>query len=125
MDAGDILAISEGVLLASTWGWSFRVKRDWNGWREKSALFGLVCVSAAIIADLILSAIMHYRGDSDFAAVSFLITVVAGLLLGLAGLVLGIIGKGTPRVAAIVWSVFILASVAVTVFAMVSHAAAR
>ena len=115
MDAGDIIAISEGVLLAATWAWVLRVKRVWSGWREKSALTGFLCATIAVVADLVLTVVMHYRGDSTFAALLFVVAVVAGLLLGTAGVVLGFLGKGTPKLAALIWSGLNLLSVAITV----------
>lgn len=114
MDAGDIVAISEGVLLAGTWVWVLRVKRSWPGWREKSAIWGFICASVAILADLVLTVVMHLRGESAFAGILFLATIVASVLLGLAGIVLGTLGKGTPRLATLAWSLVVLASVAVT-----------
>jgi hypothetical protein len=115
MDAGDIIAISEGVLLAGTWVWMLRVKRVWPGWREKAALAGFLCATIAVVADLVLTFVMHYRGESTFAAMLFVITVVAGLLLGTAGVVLGFLGKGTAKIAALTWSSLNLLSVAMTV----------
>ncbi|HEY6372014.1 MAG TPA: hypothetical protein VIX37_15670 [Candidatus Sulfotelmatobacter sp.] len=58
---------------------------------------------------------MHYRGDGSFAPALLVIAVVAGLLLGTAGIVLGFLGKGTPKIAALVWSSLVLLSVAITV----------
>ena len=115
MDFGDIIAISEGVLLTGTWTWVLRNKRGWLGWREKSALGGLLCASVAILLDLILTAVMHFRGESDFAGVFFLATMVAGLFLGVAGFVLGIAGRGSPRIASLIWSCVTLLSTAITV----------
>ena len=115
MGAGDIIAVSEGVLLAGTWAWVLRVKRVWSGWREKSALSGLMCATVAVVADLVLTVVMHFRGDSTFAAILFVAAVVAGLLLGTAGIVLGFLGSGTPKVAALIWSCVVLLSVAITV----------
>ncbi len=115
MDAGDIIAIAEGVLLAGTWIWVFRVKRVWTGWREKSALIGFLCATIAVAADLVLTVVMHYRGESTFAALLFMITVIAALLLGTAGVVLGFLGKGTPKIAALIWSGLNLLSVGITV----------
>jgi hypothetical protein len=114
LDTGDIIAISEGVVLSGTWVWVLRVKRGWSGWREKAALWGFVCASVAILADLILAVVMHFRGESTFAAVLFLATVAAGILLGVAGIVLGILGKGSPRLAGLAWSSVTLISVALT-----------
>jgi hypothetical protein len=121
MDAGDIVAISEGLLLAGTWALVLRVKRKWSGWREKAALWGFLCASVAIVADLILTVVMHFRGESTFAALLFLATVIAGVLLGFAGFVLGILGRGTPRFASLAWSSVTLLSLAATAVLTVSQ----
>ena len=115
VDAGDIIAICEGILLAGTWAWSLRMKRVWSGWREKSSLWALLCASFAILADLILTLVMHFRGESTFAAMLFIVTLVAALLLGIAGVVLGVLGRGSPRIAGLVWSGLTLFSVASSV----------
>ena len=122
LDSGDIFAISEGVLLGATWAWTLRVKREWHGWREKAALFGFVSASIAIFADLILTVVMHFRGESMFAGVLFLVTAVGGSLLGLAAMILGIVGKGTPRIAALAWSLVILGTAVATLFMIASQA---
>jgi hypothetical protein len=114
MDAGDIIAISEGVLLAGTWAWVLRVKRVWSGWREKSALSGFLCATISVVCDMVLTVVMHFRGDNTFATL-FIVAVVAGLLLGTAGIVLGFLGKGTLKIPALVWSCVVLLSVAITV----------
>ena len=115
MDTGDIIAISETVLLVGTWAWVLRVKRVWSGWREKSALSGFLCATIAVVFDVILTVEMHFRGDGTLAAILFTVAVVAGLLSGAAGIVLGFLGKGTPKLPALVWSCVVLLSVAVTV----------
>ncbi len=115
MDTGDIVAISEGILLAGTWAWVLRVKRVWSGWREKTAFAGFLCATISVVCDLVLTVVMHYRGDGTLAATLFMVAVVAGLLSGTAGIVLGFLGKGTPKVAALVWSSLVLLSVAITV----------
>jgi hypothetical protein len=115
MDTGDFIAISEGVLLAGTWAWVLRVTRVWSGWREKAALAGFLCATISVVCDLVLTVVMHYRGDGTLAAALLMVAVVAGLLLGTAGIVLGFLGKGTPKVAALVWSSLVLLSVAITV----------
>jgi hypothetical protein len=115
VDLGDTIAISEGVLLAGTWALVFRNKRRWLGWRERSALWGLLCASVAIVLDLSLTVVMHFRGESDFAGLLFLATMAAGLLLGVAGIVLGVVGSGSPRIASLIWSCVTLFSLAATV----------
>ena len=115
IDIGDIIAISEGVLLVGTWAWVLRVKRVWSGWREKAALAGFLCATVSVVCDLVLTVVMHYRGDGTLSATLFMVAVVAGLLLGTAGIVLGFLGKGTPKVAALVWSSVVLLLVGITV----------
>jgi hypothetical protein len=120
VDVGDIIALSEGILFAGTWIWVLRAKRSWIGWREKSAFFGFLCVSLAVILDLFLTAVMHLRGDSNFAATLFTVTFIAGILLSIAGMVLAIMGKGTPKVATLIWSALVLISAGATVVVMVT-----
>ncbi len=115
MDAGDIIAISEGVLLVGTWAWLLRGKRVWAGWREKAALSGFLCATISVVCDLVLTVVMHFRGGNPFAATLFVVAVVAGLLLGTAGIVLGFLGQGTLKIPALVWSCVVLLSVAITV----------
>jgi hypothetical protein len=114
IESGDIIAISEGVLLAGTWAWVLRAKRAWSGWREKSALSGFLCATISVVCDMVLTVVMHFRGDNTFATL-FIVAVVAGLLLGTAGIVLGFLGKGTLKIPALVWSCVVLLSVAITV----------
>jgi hypothetical protein len=66
-----MVAVSEGVLLAGSWVWVLRIKRNWPAGREKAALIGFLGSSAAIVADLILTMVMHFSGDSQFAAALF------------------------------------------------------
>ncbi len=115
MDAGDFVAIAEGVLLAATWAWALRERRPRTVGRQHSALWSLICASIAILSDIILTVVMHYRGETTLAAILFLNTLVASLLLGLAGIVLGILGRGTPRVAGLLWSCVTLCSIAASV----------
>ncbi len=115
IESRDIIAISEGVLLAGTWAWVLRVKRVGSGWREKAALSGFLCATISVVCDLVLTVVMHVRGDNPFAATLFVVAVVAGLLLGTAGIVLGFLGKGPLKAPALVWSCVVLLSVAITV----------
>jgi hypothetical protein len=59
--------------------------------------------------------IMHFRGESAFAAIFFLIALIASLLLGVGGIVLGVLGRGSPRIAGLLWSCVTLISVASSV----------
>jgi hypothetical protein len=115
MGIGDLIASSEGIFLAGTWAWVLRIKRNWIGWREKSALCAFLCASAAVVLDLILTAVMHFRSESNFAAIFFLATIVAGILLGAAGITLAIMSKGTPKLAALIWSLIVLLSTGATI----------
>jgi hypothetical protein len=115
VDPGDMVAVCEGFFLAATWVWILRAKRKWPGWREKLSLYALLCASVSILADLILTSTMHFRGDSTFTAELFVATLVASLLLGVAGIVLAFLGRGSPRIAALIWSGLTLFSVAASV----------
>ena len=115
IESGDIVAILEGVLLTGTWAWVLRAKRVWPGWREKSALSGFACATISVVCDLVLTVVMHFRGDNPLAATLFVVAVVAGLLLGTAGIVLAFLGKGALKIPALVWSCVVLLSVAITV----------
>ena len=47
--------------------------------------WGFLCASLAIVADLALTLVVHFLGDSSFAAVFFIVTAAGSVLLGLAG----------------------------------------
>ena len=76
---------------------------------------GFVCATISVVCDLVLTVVMHFRGDNPFAATLFVVAVVAGLLLGTAGIVLSFLGKGALKIPALVWSCVVLLSVAITV----------
>jgi hypothetical protein len=115
VDAGDFIAVAEAFLLAGTWAWALRRKRVWVGWREKSALSALICATVAALADSMLILVLHSHSNSTSTGITFVIALVASLLLGMAGLVLGMLGKGIPRMAGTIWSAVTLLSVAVSV----------
>jgi hypothetical protein len=115
LDTGDIVVFSEGLLMAGTWAWVFRLKKSWTGWREKSALWGLICATLAIALDLALTVVMQVQADSNFAIQFLLVVFIAGIVLAVAGLTLGALGKGTPKLAALLWSLEILIATGVTV----------
>ena len=117
MDTGDYVALAEAVGLAGTWLWVLRRNVERQEIRRKLALYAFGAASLSIILDLILTVILHFHQnpDDDIAARAWLILFPSGALTALIGLVLGLIGKGTPRIAAVVWSLVMLISVAITV----------
>ena len=125
MDTGDAITFLETVALAGTWYWALRRPISFDGNRRKLAVLGLGFASLAVLLDLTLTIIMHFHSNPDdvFAAKVFLVVFMLVTLSALAGLICGIVGKGTPRVAAIIWSTLMLAFSAVTLLQLVMQRA--
>gem|GEM_PF-2622291 len=111
MNKGDVVALLEAIALMGTWYWVLRRPITFDGRRRKFAIFGLGFASLAVISDLILTVVMHFHQNPDdiFAAKAFLAGFLVSIPSALAGLICGIVGKGTPRIAAIIWSTLMLA----------------
>lgn len=119
MDSGDIFAITEAIALGGTWYWEFRRRSRWVGKRRKLAIYSLVFASIAVLIDLALSAIMHFHSSPDdlFAAKAFAVSLLLVMLFSVAGLSCGVVGRGTPRISGLVWSILMLVQVAITFMA--------
>jgi cytochrome bd-type quinol oxidase subunit 2 len=116
IDFGDAVAALEGVMLVATWARLWRSQQTYVGWRRKASFAGLVCASIALALDLVLTVILHFRRTDDRTAAQIYLLFLSSMgLMALCGLVLGILGRGRPRVAAIVWSCFVLALFAGTI----------
>jgi hypothetical protein len=123
MDVPKLLAISEGasaVLIAGTW---YRVARQGNvyaNWRNKASFVALLLASIAVAVQLALAIFTQFHplealdtaslkgGGSAVVAHLWLWSFFATGSLSLAGLALAILGKGSPRVPAGVWSCIVL-----------------
>jgi hypothetical protein len=118
LEAGDFVAISEGVALAGTWFWVLRRKVDRIGMRRRLATYAFGTASMSVVFDLILTVILHFHQNPDdaVAGLAYVVLFPLGIVTALAGLVLGLVAKGVPRIAAIAWSLVMLATGAVTVF---------
>ena len=126
MNGLGMMAGSEGVLaifIGGTWWWVLRQENAQVGWRRTASWVGLALPTAALIIELWLAAVVaHYRslealdtaslrgGWSAFGGRFWLWSFFATGLFSFCGLLLAIIGKGTPRVAAAVWSSIVLGS---------------
>lgn len=118
MDFGDYVAVTEGVALAGTWFWVLRRNIERNEKRRKLAMYALASASLSVVLDLILTVILHWRQNPDdaIAGKAYLLLFPLSALTALIGLVLGLIAKGTPRIAAVLWSLVMLTSAAFTTY---------
>ena len=109
------------VLIAATWWWVLRQRTVSPSWRHTASFAGLVLPTLALLLELSLAAIVAHYGSlqaldeaashggwsSIIGHLSLGLSFAAGLL-PLCGLVLAIIGKGSPRVPAAIWSCVVL-----------------
>lgn len=120
MNPFGVLVVPEIILCAlmgATWWWVLRQPTVSVGWRHIASVAGLVLPTLTLFLELLLAAIVaHYgslHGLDDAAAHGGWSSVIGHLSLGLSfaagllplcGLVLAMIGKGSPRVLAAIWS---------------------
>lgn len=110
-----------GVLMIGTWWWVLRQRVEYAGWRRTASLVGLALPTLALIIELLLAGILAHYGslrNLDEASLrggwpAFVGRALLGLslatgLLSFGGLVLAVVGKGNPRIAAVIWSCVIL-----------------
>jgi hypothetical protein len=118
LDLGDYVAIAEGIALAGTWFWVLRRNVARDGIRSKLAMYAFGAASLSVIFDLILTVILHFHQNPDDAVAgkAYLLLFPSAALAALIGLVLGFFAKGFPRIAAVLWSLVMLTSVAFSVY---------
>ena len=118
LDFGDYIATLEGFALAATWFWVLRRKIARDETRRKLAIYAFAVASLSVVLVLVLTAILHFHQNPDdaFAGKAYLFLFPAAALAALIGLVLGLVAKGPPRIAAVLWSLVMLASAAFTVY---------
>jgi ankyrin repeat protein len=116
MDVLDGIAIVECVGLVSSWIWLRSKRLSYSGWRRKASLAALGSVSLALFLDSIdtiilrligLERVMHWIGFGRFGSASRGLFVVTGTMACLS-LFLGVLGRGSPRILALVWFCFLL-----------------
>ena len=123
MDVPKLLAVSEGTsvaLIAGTWYWVSRQGNVYANWRNKASFVALVLASVAVAVQFVLAIFTQFRsldaldtaslqgGGNVVVAHLWLWSFFAAGLLSFAGLVLAILGKGSPRLPAGVWSCIVL-----------------
>lgn len=123
MDVLRVLAVSEGasaILIAGTWYWVLRQGSSYETWRTKASFAALILASIAVVVQLVLAMITQVRplealdstslrgGWSAFAGHLWLWSFFATGLLSFAGVALALLGKGTARIPAGVWSFVVL-----------------
>jgi hypothetical protein len=123
MDVLRILAVSEGAsaaLIAATWYWVLRQGTADENWRTKASFAALILASIAVVVQLVLAMVTQFRpleeldsaslrgGGYALGAHLWLWSFFATGLLSFGGLVLAILGKGSARVPAGMWSFVVL-----------------
>ena len=123
MDVLRIIALSElgaGVLIARTWHGLLRRRSSSADWRNRASFLALVLASIALAVQFVLVVLACFHsleeldssslrgGWSLFVAHLWLWSFFATGLLALCGVVLAMLGKGSLRIAAGVWSSVVL-----------------
>jgi hypothetical protein len=123
MDVQRVLAVLEGassLLIAATWYWVVRQGSSCGNWRTKASFLALIVASIAIVVQLLLAIVTQYRplealdsaslrsGGNALAAHLWLWSLFATGLLSFGGLALAVLGKGSARIPAGVWSFVVL-----------------
>jgi hypothetical protein len=122
MDAGDWFAIGEAIALTLTWVWVRSRRLSYPDRRRRASFVALLCASAAVSVDLVLTCIMHFVGPARVNLYLFLGFILAMDFFSAACLVFGLGGKGPPRIVALSWSAFLLAQSAETWWMMLTSA---
>jgi hypothetical protein len=123
MDVLKALAVLEGVsaaLIAGTWYWVLRQGSSHENWRTKASFAALVLASVSVAVQFVLAMVTQFHplealdsaslkgGWNAFAAHLWLWSFFATGVLSFAGLALAILGKGTARIPAGLWSCVVL-----------------
>jgi hypothetical protein len=93
------------IFMAATWGWALQRCGTTVGWRQRAVWVGLILSTVALAGDTLLSAIIYLRSLSPPEAANLrgVWTLLTGPL-AVSGLILSVVGKGTGRIAAAIWS---------------------
>ncbi len=117
-----IIAVSEvvlGAFMTATWWLVLSRHEVYVGWRRRASLFGLILPAVALAIEIVVSTTAHFYPlrESDEAgglpavmAMFIAIGLIVVGLLSLVGLVSALLGKGNPRIAAVVWSFLVFAT---------------
>jgi len=116
MNVRDATSIAEGAALAGSWIWLCRRHLSFSGWRSKASVASLGCVSLAVLLDLMHISVLQFVGLERVASwVGFerFVSLTWGLFASMAtlaclSLILAVLGKGSPRILAVVWFCFLL-----------------
>jgi len=100
------VSIAAALLLAWNWRWLMAKPPGQANWRHKAAMTGLAFATTAAALFLIAALIRHSPGmrmaEVEFRTLEFM----GGL--GIAGIVSALLGAGTPRIFAAVWSILMI-----------------
>ena len=136
MNIFEVVTISEVVLtvfMAATWWWVLRHHEVFIGWRRISSLAAMVLPTLALLVELAVTADVAHYGSLEASDVArpgggwpalearlWLWSFFAVGPLSFCGLILAMIGKGSPRGAAAVWSFLVLGSFLVNLILVVN-----
>lgn len=107
-----LMAMSAGVLsvfLMLNWYLILRRKEVYVGWRRWAALIALAFPTAALCGELVLTAIAYFHplnqmNGTELGLDAWGVSFIAVGVLGACGFVVALVGKGSPRIASLVWS---------------------
>jgi hypothetical protein len=109
VDEGYVRIVIEAPSIAATWAFVLRHSSDFQGWRRKLGVSALVFPTVAVALDL-MGTVSDHLSDS-FAVGLWGFSMTGTLVMCLCGLTFAIFGRGSFRIAAIVWSLWFLAVV--------------
>ena len=115
MALGDGVAVVEGVALVGCWIWVQSKRLPFGDWRRRSALISFICASVAVVFDLVLTGIMHWVAPGDVRANVYLGLFGAAILMTFLCLVVGLLGRGSPRIVALIWCFVLVCKIALTI----------
>jgi hypothetical protein len=115
MDLGDGVVVVEGMALVGCCVWVQSKRLSFEDWRRRAALTSFICASVAVVFDLVLAGIMHWVAPGGVREHVYLGLFGATILMTLLSLVLGLLGRGSPRIVALIWCFLLICHIALTI----------
>ncbi len=109
----DWISIAAAPALAGSWIWFISKKHFYPGFRSKASLAAFVCVSIAVALLLFQLGFLQWLGlgglvrNVDRLRTPYVMDLAAVGILSSAALLLALLGKGSPRLLALLWIGFL------------------